>query len=657
MSDESGNNAPGLGRRELLGKLATGAAAAGVALAAPKALADVASTNEAFDYIVVGSGAGGGPVACNLAKAGFRVLLLEAGKNAQTKTYEVPTFHGLSTEDPAMAWNFYVNHYADPARQMRDSKLVRGKGVLYPRAGTLGGCTAHNAMITLYPDNSDFEAIQRATGDAGWAPMAMRRQYQKIENQHFESNALARDASRLEGTKGWLSTEQTSPAILLKDKKLLALVVAAAEQEGLGNELIEKLLYQRGNLKLDPNEWAFVQHKADGLFNIPKATEGGRRNGTRELILKTIAKYPQNLILRTDSLATQVLFQQGTTRAIGIEYLQGQHLYRADPGATAGAAGLSAKRTATARREVILAGGAFNTPQLLLLSGIGPSADLQRLGLPVRLDLPGVGKNLQDRYEVGVSVRLKSPLDLLKDCTFNVGNDPCLAKWNSKDRATTLYASNGVVIAVIKRSDKSKADPDLVLFGVPGKFTGYAPGWARRALQKDTFTWLVLKGHTRNTAGAVTLRSKDPLDMPLINFNYFDEGNDAAHEDLEATLRGLKIARGMFSKLPARLVTKGEETPGPNFKTDDQLRQFIKNEAWGHHASCTSKMGPRSDTAAVVDSKFRVHGTQGLRVVDASVFPRIPGLFIVVPIYMASEKASEDILADARASVATVPAR
>jgi len=655
MADETVKPA-GLGRRELLGKMAQGAVAAGAILAAPKALADVTSTNDAFDYIVVGSGAGGGPVACNLAKAGFRVLLLEAGQNAPTKTYEVPSFHGLSTEDPAMAWNFYVNHYSDPARQLRDSKLVRGKGVLYPRAGTLGGCTAHNAMITLYPDNSDFAAIAKATGDRGWDPLAMRKQYQKIENQHFEKNSLARDASRLEGTKGWLDTEQTSPAILLKSKKLLAMVAAAAENEGIGNEIVDKLFRQKSNLKLDPNEWAFVQKKADGLFNIPKATSNGRRNGTRELILKTMAKHP-NLVLRTDSLATQVLFQPGTTRAIGIEYLTGKNLYKADPNASSAGAAGAKKSVATARREVILAGGAFNTPQLLMLSGIGAKAELQKLGLPVKLDLPGVGKNLQDRYEVGVQLRLKDPISILKDCTWGAPGDPCLATWESGDRSGSIYASNGVVIAVIKRSDKSKVDPDLVLFGVPGKFTGYAPGWAKRALQSDTFTWAVLKGHTKNTAGTVSLRSKDPLDTPLINFKYFDEGNDAAKEDLEATLRGLKIARAINNRLPARLVTKVEETPGPNFKTDDQLREFIKNEAWGHHASCSNKMGPRSDPTAVVDSKFKVHGTQGLRVVDASVFPKIPGLFIVVPIYMAAEKASEDILADARATVAGAPAR
>jgi choline dehydrogenase-like flavoprotein len=167
----------------------------------------------------------------------------------------------------------------------------------------------------------------------------------------------------------------------------------------------------------------------------------------------------------------------------------------------------------------------------------------------------------------------------------------------------------------------------------------------------------VLKGHTKNTAGYVTLRSKDPLDTPYINFKYFDEGNDAAQEDLDAVMHGLKMARSMNSKLEVKIFVKGEEVPGPNYQTDDQLKQFIKNEAWGHHASCSNKMGPRSDPMAVVDSKGRVHGTQGLRIVDASIFPRIPGLFIVVPIYQAAEKLSDDILADARAGAAAATAK
>jgi choline dehydrogenase len=638
-----------IGRRDLLGAIVKGTFAAAVGSALP-GRADVSGAGDSFDYIVVGSGAGGGPVAANLVKAGFRVLMLEAGGMAPSRNYSVPAFHGASTEDPSMAWSFYVNHYNGAAQAAKDSKLVKGRGVLYPRAGTLGGCTAHNAMLTLYPDNRDFDSIVQQTGDQSWNSGAMRAFYQRIERERFESKGLAQASSRQEGTGGWLGTEQTSPAILLKDKKLLELVVAAARQEGLGRELFEKLINEHVNLHLDPNEWAYVQNKKDGLFNIPKATDGGHRNGTRELILSMMAKYPGKLVLRTDSLATQIIFAPGTTRAIGIEYRTGKHQYRADPGASAAAAASSVKGRAMATREVILSGGAFNSPQLLMLSGIGARAELERLKIPVKLDLPGVGKNLQDRYEVGVASRLRNPLSLIKDCTWGAAGDPCLAAYD-KSPAGHVYGSNGVVIALIKRSKKDKPDPDLVLFGVPGYFTGYAPGWSKRALQKDTFTWLILKGHTRNTAGSVGLRSADPLDTPDISFRYFDEGNDASKDDLDSVLAGVKIARGINSHIEAKLAVKAEEVPGPAYKTDDQLRTFIKNEAWGHHASCTNKMGPRQDASAVVDSKFRVHGTQGLRVVDASVFPRIPGLFIVVPTYMIAEKASDDIVADARAGV------
>jgi choline dehydrogenase len=144
----------------------------------------------------------------------------------------------------------------------------------------------------------------------------------------------------------------------------------------------------------------------------------------------------------------------------------------------------------------------------------------------------------------------------------------------------------------------------------------------------------------------VTLRSNDPLDVPQIDFRYFDEGNDASGDDLESVVSGIELARVMTRR--ARGLIEAEELPGEEVRTRDEIRQFVKDNAWGHHASCTNKMGPRDDRMAVVDSSFRVHGTQGLRVVDASVFPRIPGFFIVVPIYMISEKASDVIAADAR---------
>src|SRR5262249_40900083 len=120
---------------------------------------------EIFDYVVVGSGAGGGPVSCRLAMAGYRVLILEAGGTAEGFLYQVPAFHGLATEDPELSWDFFVRHYQDEAQQARDTKYVPDrKGILYPRAATLGGCTAHNAMITIYPHNSDWKLIADIQG-------------------------------------------------------------------------------------------------------------------------------------------------------------------------------------------------------------------------------------------------------------------------------------------------------------------------------------------------------------------------------------------------------------------------------------------------------------------------------------------------------------
>jgi choline dehydrogenase len=168
---------------------------------------------------------------------------------------------------------------------------------------------------------------------------------------------------------------------------------------------------------------------------------------------------------------------------------------------------------------------------------------------------------------------------------------------------------------------------------------------ALRGKDKDFFTWAILKAHTKNAAGTVMLQSADPRDPPEIDFHYFNEGNDTAGEDLASVVAGVEYARKLTSGLYGPGEPAAEELiPGPAVRTQDDIGTFVRDEAWGHHASCTNRMGPPTDPLAVADSEFRVYGTQGLRVVDASVFPRIPGYFIVTPIYMISEKASDVIL-------------
>jgi choline dehydrogenase-like flavoprotein len=211
-----------------------------------------------------------------------------------------------------------------------------------------------------------------------------------------------------------------------------------------------------------------------------------------------------------------------------------------------------------------------------------------------------------------------------------------------------VYITNGAVLAVIKRSVPDRPLPDLFCFALLGLFTGYYPQFSAVFPQHLNYlTWCILKAHTNNRAGEVTLRSADPLDTPLINFHYFKEGSDTSGEDLDSVVEGVKFVRTMTAELKKQKLIAAEELPGEEVQSDAEIRQFVQDNAWGHHASCTCPIGAR-ESGGVLASNFRVHGTEGLRVADASVFPRIPGFFIVSAIYMIGEKAADAILADAR---------
>jgi choline dehydrogenase len=600
------------------------------------------------EYVVIGSGAGGGPLAANLARAGHKVVLMEAGDAEDGPNYEVPAFHPLATEDPTLSWAYYVRHYTDQRQQERDSKFVAAKnGIFYPRAGTLGGCTAHHAMITVTADAADWDGIAGLTGDASWRSENMRTYFQRLERCQYRGAPQDpfNDPSR-HGYQGWLTTQINSPLLLARDAQLREVVLGAINGAGLP-ALFGPLLAAG----LDPNDWRAERNGRSGIYNIPVSIRRARRAGTREYIQATARALPNNLAVKTHALVTRILFEG--RRAVGVEYLEGAHLYRADPNASASGPELAPRQQLRAAREVILAAGAFNSPQLLKLSGIGPSDELARFGIPSLIDLPGVGRNLQDRYEATVVTRMHADFPLLRACSFRVPGagqpaDPCYAEWL---RGGGVYATNGAVLGVIRRSVPMRSTADLFVFGIPGYFRGYFPGYSQAVRDKNFFTWAILKAHTRNTAGTVKLRSADPRDTPEINFHYFVEGNDTLGEDLASVVAGIGFARRMNARLYRPDGPAEEEVlPGPAVASTEALARYVADQAWGHHASCTCRMGPPGDPTAVVDSRFRVYGTQGLRVVDASVFPRIPGFFIVTPIYMISEKASDVILADARES-------
>jgi choline dehydrogenase len=626
---------------------------------------------DAHDYVVVGSGAGGGPLAANLARAGFRVLVLEAGGAEEPFTYQVPSFHALASEEPSLSWEFFVRHYADDDRSKRDTKFVPERdGVLYPRAGTLGGCTAHNAMLTIYPHDVDWDDLVELTGDDSWNSETMRLYFERLERCGYARKPwtvptnprLAALVARVpllrklyenlgrHGFTGWLCTTMADPLLALRDRQLVDVVVSSARatlRDDLGRALneTEDLDLEGPRHLLDPNHWE-IRGSREGLWLAPLAVKRGGRVSTRDVLLAAQRDHPDRLEIRTGALAARVLFDG--TRATGVEYLTGRHLYRADPSADGGAPEPE-RAVAEAAREVILAGGAFNTPQLLKLSGVGPREELEAHGIGVIADRAGVGENLQDRYEVGVVCRMAKDFALLRDASFEPpgpGRPPDRAfdEWRT---GKGVYTSNGVVVGVIKSSRTADRGPDLFVFGLPADFTGYFPGYSRGLSQdKRHFTWAILKAHTRNNAGTVRLRSADPRDVPDIDFHYFDEGSGDADADLEAMADGVEFARRIMEG--SREYLAEEVAPGPQVRTREEIKAFVRDQAWGHHASCTCRMGPaEGDPGAVVDSRFRVIGTEGLRIVDASVFPRIPGFFIVTSVYMISEKASDVIVEDA----------
>lgn len=627
-----------------------------------------------YEYVVVGSGAGGGPLAARLALAGHSTLLLEAGDDhGLENNYTVPAYSVRISEEEDVAWNFFVHHYANDTRQARDFKtsyktpdgsIYTGLnppagsellGTLYPRTGTLGGCTAHNALIAVYPHESDFEYIATLTGDASWSADNMRQYFVKLEkNQYLLPGQVGH------GYDGWLETETAPLSIVTGDTQLLSMLTGGAF--ALGNET-NSVINLETLIAGDANADIATRDTVPGYYQIPISTNSAHRVGAREFVVAVrdatndngTKKYPLDVRLNTH--VTKITFDQSVSPpvATGVEFLDGQYLYKASP-KSSGATGTPG--SATASREVIIAGGVYNSPQILKLSGVGPADELKQFGIPVVVDSPGVGTNLQDHYEITVQGKIENNFTALDGCTFDESAaDQCLDRWENPIAGDHgLYSSPGLAAAMYYKSSVAENNEwDAFVFGGPVNFRGYFPGYSVNATaEHNWFTWAILKAHPRNNAGTVKLLSADPLDVPEITFNYFDTGSGDYQSDVTALTEAVALARDAFAR---QLINVTEILPGADVQGAEAVGQYAKDTAWGHHASSTVPIGADSDPNAVLDSSFRVRGVAGLRVVDASVYPRIPGTFTAVSTYMVGEKAADVILSQLNATASATRRR
>ncbi|KAM6515070.1 hypothetical protein FSOLCH5_009309 [Fusarium solani] len=619
------------------------AASTVLAIKAPPSAADT------YDYIVVGSGPGGGPLASNLARAGFKTLLLEAGddESADPNSQVLAWGRAIGIAEN-LSWSFWVRHYDDDELTKQYQHLVwrlpngdlwigpgptappgaEMVGVQYPRGATLGGSSIVNAGLTVLPSDSDWEYIEKLTGDRSWNPHHTRSLFVKLERNHY----LPRGTPG-HGFDDYLETNMGNGSIFLSSPQATEIFGAMAAEAGQNPKDLSKLL------GTDPNQLSPDRDHKTGLSGLSfHANSTWGRYSARERVLDTIrtvdkkGKRKYHLDLRLNSYATKVLFNKpkagSKPRAIGIEYLEGKSIYQGD--LRYSSSNNATIRQVYATREVILSGGSFSTPQLLLLSGVGPSADLKALEIPVVVDLPGVGRNMQDHNEIGVIGEAAQNINFdaapgfpRSRCTWGAPNDPCYTLFL---QGTGPYTEPGLNsdVTFIKTNYTTTGERDVAIFSGPFGFR-----------------------EPRGLSQALVQRSHSPA---RINFRHFS--SEGTGEDLAALKEFVAWGRRAFSRVTAPVAPVNITWPpcsgvvladgSCSDATNDE--DFIRQNTFGHHVIGTCSIGSNSDKDAVLDSKFRVRGVSGLRVVDASAFPRAPGAFPILATYMLSEKAAETIL-------------
>jgi choline dehydrogenase-like flavoprotein len=468
---------------------------------------------------------------------------------------------------------------------------VNGRAILYPRGRVLGGSSSINGMIYVRGQPEDFDHWAQL-GNRGWSWDNVLPYFKQAEDWEGE-------ADEFHGKGGPLLTSRTA------DKPFLCHKLIEAGTE-IGLEYHEDVNH------LPPGA-------GDNIGWVQQTRRGRRRQSAARTYLRPAMKRP-NLQVVTDALVRRVLFDG--KRAIGVEYGRGGAIERVDAAA-----------------EVIFAAGAIGSPHVLQLSGVGDPDHLARVGIPVHHALPGVGKNLQDHYLARVTCFVAGA-KTLNETSRGLPFAGEIMRYLFAGTGMLTYAAS-LVAASVKVLEES-ATPDIQCLLASGSF---APGPIRRLDDKPGMTAGIWQMRPLSR-GYVEARSKEPADPPAINPRYLSEETDR-----RAVVGGLRMARRLFAAPALANYVVGENLPGSDIQSDDELLHYARQYgSTVFHATCTCKMGP--DAMAVVDDRLRVHGLQGLRVIDASVMPTVTSTNTNAPTIMIAEKGAAMILEESRQKLA-----
>jgi len=531
-----------------------------------------------YDFIVTGAGSAGCAVAARLSESGrYRVLLLEAGGKDSNPWIHIPLGYTRTFANPAVNWMFD----SEPEKELNNRIMYQ------PRGKVLGGTSSINGMIYMRGNHADYDDW-RQRGCTGWDWDSVLPYFKKAEDQ-------ARGPNEYHGVGGPLRVSDQPQRWELADALLEACVEAGI-----------------------PRNDDFNGARQDGVGYYQTTTSNARRWSAAVAYLHPARKRP-NFVIATNTHATRLILEG--MRAVGVEYQT-----------------KAGRKTARARREIIVSGGVYGSPQLLLLSGIGPAGHLQSRGIEVRRDLP-VGENLHDHFNTYVTYRCAKPITLNE-------MQHSLTRRVSASVQYVLFrkgpmSGNGLYVGAFFCSDRRFERPDIQM----NMFAWSTLERTRHGIRAHPFPGLSLSPvHLRPEGrGSVRLRSPDPLAPPQIQFNFLK-----SDYDFQALLAGMRMARRIAAQPSLAPYIVEETLPGPGCQSDAELIADIRARGVSNlHPVGTCRMGIGPD--AVVDPRLRVYDVGGLRVADASIMPQVVAGNTNAPSIMIGEKCAAMVLEDAAA--------